>query len=225
VLKTKVHSAKVMDYEGIKALLSRAKGLSPRVSHLWMDAGYSGEDKGADWVEKALGWTVEIVGRPRKAAPEEVLMAWAKEWSKEGVAVDWRKLLPPRRFVVLPRRWMVGGAYDRGSTLFWARGPAPVFSTSRRPSFASRYSREARRSLIRCLTSRSRVSVWATRRSPSGPPCLLARFLTCSSRVRWSSSCAMTSLTSLLQRISACSRAAFASTLALMPAYQARVFW
>ena len=29
------------------------------------------EDKGNDWVQKALGWTVELVERPRKAAPEE----------------------------------------------------------------------------------------------------------------------------------------------------------
>jgi putative transposase len=34
VLKAKVHSAKVMDYEGIKALLDRAKGLFPSLSHL-----------------------------------------------------------------------------------------------------------------------------------------------------------------------------------------------
>jgi putative transposase len=107
VLRAKVHSAKVMDYEGIKALLDCAKGLFPRLSHLWMDGGYSGEDKGADWVEKTLGWKVEIVRRPRKAAPEEVLMAWAREWAKEGVAVDWQKLLPAQGFVVLPRRWVV----------------------------------------------------------------------------------------------------------------------
>ena len=74
--------------EGIKTLLDRAKGLFPRLSHLWMDAGYSGEDKGGDWVEKTLGWTVEIVRRPRKPAPEEVLMAWAREWAKEGVTVE-----------------------------------------------------------------------------------------------------------------------------------------
>jgi putative transposase len=30
----------------------------PRLSHLWLDAGYRGEDKGADWVEKTLGWSV-----------------------------------------------------------------------------------------------------------------------------------------------------------------------
>ncbi len=107
VLRAKVMSAKVMDHEGIKELLDRAKGLFPRLSHLWLDAGYSGEDKGGDWVEKTLGWTVEIVRRPRKAAPEEVLMAWAQQWAKEGVKVDWQKLLPPRGFQVLPRRWVV----------------------------------------------------------------------------------------------------------------------
>ena len=42
VLKAKVHSAKVMDYEGIKMLLDRAKGLFPRLSYLWMDAGCRG---------------------------------------------------------------------------------------------------------------------------------------------------------------------------------------
>jgi putative transposase len=107
VLKAKVHSAKVMDYEGIKTLLDRAKDPFPRLSHLWMDGGYNGEDKGGDWVEKTLGWTVEIVRRPRKPAPKEVLMAWSREWAKEGVRVDWQKLLPPQGFIVLPRRWVV----------------------------------------------------------------------------------------------------------------------
>jgi putative transposase len=107
VLKAKVHSAKVMDYEGIKMLLDRAKGVFPRLSHLWMDAGYRGENKGGDWVQKTFGWGVEIVSKPRKPAPEEVLMAWAREWAKEGVKVDWQKLLPPQGFVVLPRRWVV----------------------------------------------------------------------------------------------------------------------
>ena len=45
--------------------------------------------------------------RPKKPAPEEVLMAWAKAWEREGASVDWQKLLPPRGFVVLPRRWVV----------------------------------------------------------------------------------------------------------------------
>jgi putative transposase len=72
-----------------------------------VDGGYKGEDKGADWVQKALGWSVQIVSKPRKPAPEEVLMAWAREWTKEGVKVDWQKLMPPQGFVVLPRRWVV----------------------------------------------------------------------------------------------------------------------
>jgi putative transposase len=107
VLKAKVMSAKVMDYEGIKSLLRRANEQFPRLRHLWLEAGYRGEDKGADWVQKTLGWSVDLVERPRKPAPREVLMRWAREWAKEGVAVDWRKLLPPEGFVVLPRRWVV----------------------------------------------------------------------------------------------------------------------
>jgi putative transposase len=42
VLRAKVHSAKVMDYEGIKALLRGADRRFPRLSHLWVDAGYRG---------------------------------------------------------------------------------------------------------------------------------------------------------------------------------------
>lgn len=107
VLKAKVHSAKVMDYEGIKPLLERAGKQFCRLSHLWLDAGYRGEDKGKDWVEKTLGWSVELVERPRKPAPQEVLMTWAEEWAREGKTVDWQNLVPPRGFQVLPCRWVV----------------------------------------------------------------------------------------------------------------------
>jgi putative transposase len=48
VLKVEVHSAKLMDYEGIKTLLRRADRRFPRLKHPWLDAGYRGEDKGAD---------------------------------------------------------------------------------------------------------------------------------------------------------------------------------
>jgi putative transposase len=107
VLKARVHSAKLMDQEGIKTLLGCAGKRFPRLSHLWLDSGYRGEEKGKGWVEKTLGWTVELVERPRKPAPKEVLMAWAEQWAKEGVKVDWQKLLPPQGFQVLPRRWVV----------------------------------------------------------------------------------------------------------------------
>ncbi len=107
VLRAKVHAANIMDWEGIKMLLERAEVEFPRLKHLWLDAGYRGKDKGKDWVEKALGWSVELVERPRKPVPKEVLMAWAREWAREGVKVDWEKLLPPKGFQVLPRRWVV----------------------------------------------------------------------------------------------------------------------
>jgi hypothetical protein len=65
-------------------------------------SGYRGEDKGRGWVERVLGWTVDLVERPRKPAPEEVLKSWAAEWAKGGEEVDWQKLMPPRGFQVLP---------------------------------------------------------------------------------------------------------------------------
>jgi putative transposase len=107
MLKALVHSAKVMDYEGIKTLLRGADRAFPRLRHLWLDAGYRGEGKGAHWVEKTLGWSADLVERPKKPAPEEVLMAWAREWANEGVRVEWEKFMPPRGFQVLPRRWVV----------------------------------------------------------------------------------------------------------------------
>lgn len=67
-----------------------------------------------------LGWSVELVERPKKLAPEEVLMAWAREWAKEGVAVNWQKMLPPKGFVVLPRRWVVERT-KKGPSPGWIR--------------------------------------------------------------------------------------------------------
>jgi putative transposase len=105
VLKAKVHSAKVPDQDGIKLLLKGVQDHLPRLSHLWVDAGYQG--RGKDWVEKVLGLSVEVVHRPSKPTPEKVAMMWAEEWSKEGWEIDWQKLLPRRGFEVLPRRWVV----------------------------------------------------------------------------------------------------------------------
>jgi putative transposase len=107
ILEAKVHSAKVMDYEGIKMLLGQANERFPRLRHLWLDAGYRGEGKGAGWVQKTLGWSVDVVERPKKPVPEGVLRARAREWAIEGVELDWKKPMPPKGFVVLPRRWVV----------------------------------------------------------------------------------------------------------------------
>jgi putative transposase len=109
VVKARVHSANIQDREGIKILLEPTAGrLSRRLSHLWMDAGYTGQDKGAGWVERTLGWTAEIAKHPKKPAPEEVMRAWVREFDKEGIPVDLDKLLPgkgPKPF--LPKRWIV----------------------------------------------------------------------------------------------------------------------
>jgi putative transposase len=110
VLIAKVHRANVTDRDGIKLLLEPARsGFLKRLSHLWLDAGYTGrEDRGAGWVEKVLGWTAEIVRHPKKPAPEEVMWAWVRELNKEGVLVDPKKFMPekgPRPF--LPKRWIV----------------------------------------------------------------------------------------------------------------------
>jgi putative transposase len=82
--------------------------LPERLSYLWLDAGYTGQDKGVGWVRKVLGWTAEIVRHPKKMAPEQVMNAWVREFNKEGVPIDLEKLVPekgPRPF--LPKRWIV----------------------------------------------------------------------------------------------------------------------
>jgi transposase len=84
------------------------KGLGdrlPRLSHLWVDAGYQG--RGKEWAENVLGLIVEAVHRRPKPTPEKVARMWAEEWSREGWQIDWQKLLPRRGFEVLPRRWVV----------------------------------------------------------------------------------------------------------------------
>ncbi len=105
VLKAKVHSAKVPDQDGIKLLLESARSGLSRLKHLWLDAGYQG--RGERWAEEVLGLSVEVVRKPPKPAPEKVMLAWAKEWHKEGKKVDWERLMPPRGYVALPRRWVV----------------------------------------------------------------------------------------------------------------------
>src|ERR687894_435344 len=105
VLKAKVHSAKVPDQDGLRLLLDSARTAVSGLKHLWLDAGYEG--RGRRWAEKVLGLSVEIVRKPRKPVPEKVAMIWAEEWAKEGKKVDWQRLMPPRGFKVLPRRWVV----------------------------------------------------------------------------------------------------------------------
>jgi putative transposase len=105
VLKAKVHSAKIPDQDGIKLLLKVARERLPRLSHLWVDAGYQG--RGKEWAEQELGLNVEVVHRTPKPTSEKIAKIWAQEWAKEGREIDWQKLLPRRGFELLPRRWVV----------------------------------------------------------------------------------------------------------------------
>jgi putative transposase len=105
VLEARVHSARVPDQDGIRLLLDPARERLGRLSHLWVDAGYQGRAR--RWTEDVLGVSVEVVRKPPKPVPEEVAKRWAAEWAKEGKAVDWQRLMPPRGFRVLPRRWVV----------------------------------------------------------------------------------------------------------------------
>jgi transposase len=55
-----------------------------------------------------MGLSVEVVRKPPKPVPEEVAKVWARERAKEGKKkIDWRRLMPPRGYVALPRRWVV----------------------------------------------------------------------------------------------------------------------
>ena len=105
VLRVKVHSAKLPDQDGIKLLLKAARQCHPRLSHLWVDAGYQG--RGKEWVEQELGLSVEVVHRTPKPTSGKIARIWAQEWAKEGREIDWQRLLPRRGFEVLPRRWVV----------------------------------------------------------------------------------------------------------------------
>jgi putative transposase len=105
VLKAKVHSAKVPDQDGLRLLPESARAKLSHLSHLWVDAGYQGRSR--RWAEEVMGLNVEVVRKPPKPVPEEVAKVWAQESAKEGKEVDWQRLMPPRGFQVLPRRWVV----------------------------------------------------------------------------------------------------------------------
>jgi transposase len=93
VLTAKVHTADVMDRDGVTLLLppEKTKEQFPRLSHVWLDASYNGQDKGQDWIEKELGWMTQIVNLP----PQRVIIAADVEPA------------PRPAFTVLPRRWVV----------------------------------------------------------------------------------------------------------------------
>jgi putative transposase len=69
VLKAKVHSAKVMDYEGIKMLLHRAQTRFPRLRHLWLDAGYPRRGQGQGLGPEDFGMERRSPRAPAQGCP------------------------------------------------------------------------------------------------------------------------------------------------------------
>jgi putative transposase len=64
----------------LKLLLKAARQRLPRLSYLWVDAGYQGSGK--EWVEQELGLSVEVVHRTPKPTSEKIARIWAQEWAK-----------------------------------------------------------------------------------------------------------------------------------------------
>ena len=64
VLTAKVHSAALQDRATVPLLLAGAPEQFPRLSHVWVDQGYTGT--GRVWIETHLGWSVEVEQHPPK---------------------------------------------------------------------------------------------------------------------------------------------------------------
>jgi putative transposase len=97
LLGVKVLAADIRDRAGGKVLLQPLAGKMPRLQVIWGDSGYAG-DPFEGWVKDHLGVRFEIAKHP-----------WTGlrgVWVKEGMEVDWDKIMPPG-FHVLKWRWVV----------------------------------------------------------------------------------------------------------------------
>ena len=61
LLMVVVHVANIQDRDGARLLLTKAKGLFPRLQRIWADGGYAGKLIG--WVQETCGWVLEIIKR------------------------------------------------------------------------------------------------------------------------------------------------------------------
>ena len=103
VLRVVVHTAALQDRAAVPLLLAGAAGQFPRLAHVWVDQGYTGTGKA--WIERELGWSVEVVQHPPKPRGEWVPLGTGSD----PRPFEWRRL-PPERLGfrgVLPRRWVV----------------------------------------------------------------------------------------------------------------------
>jgi hypothetical protein len=79
ILRAKVHTADVQDRAAVPLLLDGADEQFPRITHLWVDQGYTGSGK--HWIETQLGWNVEVVRHPPQPRGE---------WVPHGDRSNWR---------------------------------------------------------------------------------------------------------------------------------------
>jgi putative transposase len=104
VLTATVHSAAIQDRAAVPLLLDGADRRFPRLSHVWVDQGYTGTGK--RWIEEQLGWSVEVVQHPR---------TWSRGFlgvldpsAPGGFRLEYSTVRGKKGFQgVLPRRWVV----------------------------------------------------------------------------------------------------------------------
>jgi putative transposase len=62
IVRVKVHPADLQDREAVALVLQGMHEQFPRVTHAWVDQGYTG--MGKQWIQEQLHWTVEVVHHP-----------------------------------------------------------------------------------------------------------------------------------------------------------------
>ena len=139
MLKGRVHSAEVEDLKRASSSCWRSPrgivSLSASLTCGWTPL-YTGEEKGADWVQKVLGRTAEILRYPQKLVPDEVMRTWVKELDKEGVQIDQEKLQEPKApRAFLPIRWIVERTFSwLGQNRRMSLGTTSVCRRAQKPS-------------------------------------------------------------------------------------------
>lgn len=93
LMEVKVTEAGASDLKGGKVLLEPLKDVFPRMSLLWGDSHYGGSL--IEWLEKQLGWKVEVVHGLGTIPDADTSTRESKEKGSKG------------GFKVLPRRWVV----------------------------------------------------------------------------------------------------------------------
>ncbi|MGH7861125.1 MAG: transposase [Candidatus Dormibacteraceae bacterium] len=89
LLRVVVQPANISDPAAVPAVLAGINAVYRRLRHLWVDLAYQGSAKA--WIEQELGWTVDVVQRPRR-------------YVRVPVGTEPEPL--PTGFQVLPRRWV-----------------------------------------------------------------------------------------------------------------------